>query len=224
MIVVQTGCGLCNSLRVIFSYYAKALHENKKFVVIWRITPASPGHFLDYFKPIDGIEFVDAKDSKNYKIDYGGGQQHKDFPPNYDKLELLDNVVSILNDKRKMLGSYIAVHVRRTDHVKLAIEFNNFTQDEDFFKFIDERIKSRNLYIATDNEDTYNIFKDKYTNSIKLDKIDYNNTTNSLRQTSLLDSVVDLYMCIYAEDFMGSGTSSFSGFIKHNRYKNRILN
>ena len=61
------------------------------------------------------------------------------------------------------------------------------------------------------NEITYNKFKTKYKNRIKFDYHETNN--NRLRKTSLKDSIIDIYMCIYSDDFMGSGWSSFSDLI-----------
>ena len=35
-----------------------------------------------------------------------------------------------------------------------------------------------------------------------------------MRKTSLRDAILDIYMCVSSEKFMGSGYSSFSDFIE----------
>lgn len=60
MIVIQPKGGLCNYLRVIFSYYSKCCKENNELVVIWIKTSPCPGYFLDYFTPIDKVTFYES--------------------------------------------------------------------------------------------------------------------------------------------------------------------
>jgi len=215
MIVIKPVGGLCNYLRVVFSYYKKACNENKKLIVIWEPTYSCPGYFLDYFKPIDNIIFYD-NNLDNYAIDYVGCQILENYDPNYEKLKLLDEIETIVNNKREILGNYIATHIRRTDHIDLAKVNNQFTDDDAFYNFIDKYIENKNLYIATDNEDTFSIFKNKYNDLIK---INYHNTINHWRRTSLKDAVIDIFMCVYADNFMGSGYSSFSILINTLRHE-----
>ena len=206
MIVIKPVGGLCNYLRVVFSYYKKACYENKKLIVIWEPTYICPGYFLDYFKPIDNIIFY-THNLYNYAIDYTGHGILENFEPNYEKLKLLDEIEIIINNKREILGNYIATHIRRTDHTNMAKKNNQFTDDDSFYNFIDKYIENKNLYIATDNEVTFSMFKNRYNDLIK---IDYHNIINHFRKTSLKDAIIDLFMCVYADNFMGSGYSSFS--------------
>ena len=67
------------------------------------------------------------------------------------------------------------------------------------------------IYIATDNKNTYDIFKQKYSNRIKIEYHDVIN--NSLIQTKLEDAIIDIYLCASSEHFKGSGHSSFSDLI-----------
>ena len=53
--VIKPSGGLCNYLRVIFSYYQYAQKINKKLVVIWTVTRFCNGFFLDYFEPVENI-------------------------------------------------------------------------------------------------------------------------------------------------------------------------
>ena len=58
------------------------------------------------------------------------------------------------------------------------------------------------------------MFVSRYPNLIKLSY--HNQVTNQLnhfRQTTLEDSIIDLYMCVYAAKFKGSGWSSYSEMI-----------
>jgi len=207
MIIIKPTGGLCNYLRVVFSYYSKAIHENKRLLVVWETTDACPGYFLDYFKPVDNIIFTNYND--NYRIDYTGCEIHKDFPPNYSLLKVKDTITSLIQKKKEKLGPYIAVHIRRTDHISKAKKNNCFTSDEDFFMYLDKMKDNKSIYIATDNIHTFTLFKNKYGGSIPFE---YHKTRPKylLRRTSLLDAIVDLFMCIEADDFMGSGYSSFS--------------
>jgi hypothetical protein len=213
MIVIKPEGGLCNYLRVIFSYFNIAKQLNKKLVVIWIKTEACPGYFLDYFEPIHNIAFI-YNNNHNFKINYIGFSVHNDFPPSYNELKLRPNIMSIINNKINILGNYIAVHIRRTDHIQSAIINNCYSNDEQFINYININIKDNNLYIATDNINTYNLFKNKYNDKLKFN---YHNSSNRLRQTSLQDAIIDLYMCVYAKDFMGSGWSSFSDLINFSK-------
>ena len=208
MIVIKPVGGLCNKLRVVFSYYLLAKYKNEILIVIWIKCNECPGYFLDYFEPIDGVIFTN--NTQNLKIDYNGCEINKNYPPKYKELKLLPSLFQKIQHKKKLFNNnYIAVHIRRTDHAVLAQKNNSFTTDDDFMNFIEEENNnnSMNLYIATDNKETYNKFADKYKNMVKLS---YHPTINGLRKTTLENSIIDLYMCVYSNQFMGSGWSSFS--------------
>ena len=70
-----------------------------------------------------------------------------------------------------------------------------------------------NIYIATDDEKTYYKFKEKYSNRIKFNFPEKNNK-RSLRQTSLEDAIIDMYVCSFSKYYMGTKRSSFSRVIK----------
>lgn len=222
-IAIYPGGGFCNKLRATLSYYQFAKSQNKTLIVIWDKTSACNGFFLDYFEPIENILFL-QNNRKKYKIFYNGCGIHKDFEFYIiPELKLLPDMIKEVNRRiDKLENNYIAVHIRRTDHIIDAKQNNLYTSDEDFYEFIDNNINENineniqtnnllNLYIATDNKDTYDIFKNKYNNKIK---IDYPiELFNSLRHTSLKESIIDLYMCVYSKNFKGSGWSSFTDTI-----------
>lgn len=210
MITIQPTGGLCNYLRVIFSYYEYTSENNLELNIIWIKTNACPGYFLDYFEPIPHVSFKTEID-KDVKIDYKGCYIMKNFKPKYDKLKLKSYMKKIIFDKVDILNkNYISAHIRRTDHIQLAKRKNVYTTDEHFIDFLDK--SDKNIYIATDNKKTYNKFKEKYQERIKFE---YHQTNDkSLRQTSLQDAIIDIYMCVYSDDFKGSGWSSFSDLIE----------
>jgi hypothetical protein len=217
MIVIKPTGGLCNYLRVVLSYYEYAKSINQKLIVIWKKTDACNGYFLNYFEPIPNIIFTrNITSEKN--INYIGYSNHPDFTPNYKYLKLRPYIKQSIKERINILEkNYIAVHIRRTDHIYMAQLNNSYTHDDDFYSFLD-KFGNKNIYIATDNESTYNEFKQKHKNQVKLE---YHNTDkNVLRHTSLQDAIIDMYMCIYSEHFMGSGFSSFSDTINSLRQIN----
>jgi len=214
VIIIYPTNGLCNKLRVTFSYYQYAKSQNKKLIVIWPITIECAGFFLDYFEPIKNIQFEKTNKYALSNIKYLGNSWHPEYDPSkvfiYSELKPLPSIMNVINNYIKLLESnYIAVHIRRTDHINLATKNNLYTTDEEFIKFIEDN--NRNLYIATDNKDTYDNFYYKYKNRIKI--LLYEQDNNKLRKTSLEESIIDLYMCVYSNNFKGSGYSSFSDLI-----------
>lgn len=210
--IIPTG-GLCNYIRVVFSYNEYAKSINEKLTVIWNVGKACNGFFLDYFEPVPNITFLKSKPD-NVEINYTGGAVYKDNDikgANYSELILLPHIREKINENIKVLGdNYIAVHIRRTDHTKCFKNRKTLTEDEEFIDFIDNT-KDSNLYIATDNANTFNKFKSKYSDRVKIESNTYDE--KKLRQTSLEDAIIDLFMCIFAKDFKGSYWSSFSSQI-----------
>jgi len=218
-IVIKPKGGLCNYLRVVFSYYNYTKSKNLLLIVIWEVTKMCNGYFLDFFKPIKNVIFLRKNNGK--KILYKGNKPKPGFTPLYDELRLKPYLENIINNKKNILeNNYIAVHIRRTDHILLAKKNKKFTTDNEFINFINEN-ESLNLYIATDNIYTYNNFKNKFPEKIKFN---YHQVKNkkSLRRTNLRDAIIDLFMCINANEFKGSGFSSFSSLIKNIR--NNLIN
>lgn len=219
-LVVKALGGLCNKLRVTFSYYKKAISENKKLIIIWIEGWDCPGFFLDYFEPIENITFL--KNLQDLKIDISTCEQHKDFKGTdiYSKLKLLPDLENKVKNNIKLLdNNYVAVHIRRTDNKESIKKSPN----QIFINFI-EKNPTSNVYIATDNRETQNIFVNKYKDKIKIINL-INSKTNPIRATNLEMAIIDLYTCIHASNFQGSYWSAFSDFITLQRnYNNFILN
>jgi hypothetical protein len=208
--IIPTG-GLANRLRVIFSYYRIAVELNNILEVIWKVDDACNGFFTDYFEPVKDIIFYRKNISGN-KVIYKGCHSHPKYQPNYELLKLNPDLQNLIEQKQNTIDSkYIAVHIRRTDHINLAKKINMYTTDDDFVKFIN-KYPEYDIYLATDNRNTQDKFISMYKNRIKfVNLIDKHNT--NLRKTSLRDAIIDVYVCKGAEFFKGSGRSSFSTLI-----------
>ena len=210
MIYIIPTSGLCNYLRVVFSYNEYAKSINEELTVIWKITEACNGYFLDYFEEIPNITFLKNKPD-NVEIHYRGNcvcKKNGIKDANYSELILLPHMKEKINKNIKVLGNnYIAVHIRRTDHIRCFKDKYPLTEDSSFMDFIDNT-KDCNLYIATDNAYTFDIFKSKYSSRVKIVSNTYDE--KKLRQTTLEDAIIDLFTCIFAKDFKGSYWSSFS--------------
>jgi len=105
---------------VVTSYYIKYIkNKDEKLIVIWRNDCLCNGYFLDYFEPIPNVEFVKQND-KTLTINYKGCSR---VGPTTDFtiIKPLPHIMEKINEKRKLLeNNYIAIHVRRTDHIAAA--------------------------------------------------------------------------------------------------------
>lgn len=216
-LVIMPEGGLCNMLRVVFSWYGKARKEGNKLIVCWALSDACNGFFLDYFEPVNNIQFIKGY-SPQVKYDYRGCGVLEEFnnPNMYAALKPKANILSRINANIIELAEthsrgYIAIHVRRTDHISHAITNNKFTTDEDFFEFLDKQPREMNIYLATDNLGTQELYTARYGKRIKAMK--WITPSRTLRQTSLEDAIVDIYTCTRASAFLGSGWSSFTDLI-----------
>lgn len=219
-LVIMPEGGLCNMLRVVFSWYAKAKKERRELIVCWAISDACPGFFLDYFEPIHGIIFIKGYNS-SVKYDYQGCSVLEEFnhPSIYIPLIPKQNIQARIKSNIANLSSsgasFVAIHARRTDHIKDAIANNKFTSDATLFEFLDKQLPSVNIYLATDNLGTQELFKARYGARIKVNK--WIIPRRALRQTTLEDAIIDIYTCVAANFFLGSGWSSFSDLINNLR-------
>jgi len=209
--IIYSNAGLGNRLRVLFSYYY--LYKNNKITMIWDKNKACTGLFLDYFKQLDNVNFID---NISEKIDIKTNSQHSHTKNIfiYKDLKLKDYLQEIINNNIKNLQKYIAIHIRRTDTISCPKKKNAYLSDEEYINFIN-KYPDYNIYIATDNYETqnkfYNLFKDriKIINLIKQPS----KYIPSIRQTSLEDTIIDIYMCVGATMFLGSSYSSLTTLI-----------
>lgn len=210
LIIEPTG-GLCNRLRVIFSYKRLAEEECKKLVVVWKTNEYCNGEFLDHYQEVEGISFVKNCNSEPFYRGCSGLPN-----PDYSDLRVKKEIMEEILRRKSILGAgYISAHIRRTDHVKLAEIKGLYTEDEIFIKFFKEN--SGNIFIATDNPETQIEFKKIFTNRLFIfNEIE---KTERIRMTSLRESIIDINLCIESSNFIGTRYSSFSGFIENLRKK-----
>jgi hypothetical protein len=220
--VIHPVGGLCNHLRVLFSYLAYCKSINKSMIVIWESGSHCPGFFLDYFQPIPNVTFL-KNNTNNYPINYKGFSIHPDYRPEekdiYQDLKLIPSLQSEIEDIVSQISPYIATHIRRTDHITMAKIVNAYTDDQEFISFMNQH-KDLHIYLATDNLGTQTAFYDMYKDRIK--SIEFIKPSNNLRQTDLKQAVKDLFLCIKANHFKGSGYSSFTDLIMAIRRMNAL--
>lgn len=212
---VTPGLGLCNRLKMLFSHYIHMQVTGTIMEMYWVPSWACDGVFLDYFKPLENVTFIQEKNQSaiiNYNKYHPEYIEHRNL---FKDLYLNEQMKKEMEDLWNRIGSpseVVAIHVRRTDHIELAKKNDNYTHDEEFFEFV-ENYPNKKIYLATDNNETQEMFINKYGK----DRIVYNvkiATSESIRQTSVKDAIIDLFACAQAFNFMGSGYSSFSGVIE----------
>ena len=210
--VIKPLGGFGNRIRVVFSYLIYCIQNNKKLYVIWKLDDACNGYYLDYFIPIYNVQFSKIQ---NLKVNYKGEFPYKCSQKDYLlALKLLIPKPSLQKeiDEKKGFDKYNAFHIRRTDHIKLAIKYKKFTTENDFFNFISN--SNLPVYGAFDNYQTQNMFLERYP-AIRYNILIPNN--NLRRKTSLKDSIIDIFVCRDSESFFPSGYSSFSDLIMNLR-------
>jgi hypothetical protein len=212
--------GLSNRIRTILGFLQVCNYYNKKLNVIWIQDNTCNGLFLDYFKHIDNINFVNLQK----KIHYTGQstienicQHYKvkfDIKKLYSNIKLIDRLdkklqVYILKNN---IPNIIGLHIRRTDYTGNIIGkiINGTNSDDDFFEYIDRYSKNKNFFIATDNKETQDIYRSKY----KKQTLFYSKIkkTDNLRQTSLENAIMDIFILSYCKRIKGTNNSSFTEF------------
>ena len=215
-VIVKTQAGLCNRLYVLLSYLKLAQSLNKKLKIHWQPDKFCNGFFLDYFKPIPDVVFERTNPTNNI---FGDGlfSTHPDYADLYaldwNKLIVNDILTQQIEKRIEQLGAnYIAVHISRTDAIRDAIRKGLYTDDNQYIDFIKKNSKNHNLYIATDNTQTVIKFNQIFKSIVKCKSPNMN--VNQVRQTSLDDAIIDIFVCAKANKFMGTKCSSFSQVIE----------
>ena len=223
--------GLNNRLRQVFSYYNYTQKHNLHLTVIWVTNKECNGFFLDYFEPVTGITFL-----KPFQVTNTMKQQiqkeediqkiYKQYTRDLSVLKPKPFIKTIINHRINILNpKYSCMHIRRTDHSKLAQKRKHYTPEKHFEFFSKNKMKqitAIKFYLATDNKYTYR----KYQKILKLPFQYWPSNSKLLRKTDLLATIVDMFVCANATDgFMGSGWSSFSNtiyFLRKQQLKKQI--
>lgn len=197
-LIIKSNSGLANRLRILFFHFK----FYKSIEMVWPVNRYCNGRFLDHFKHINGIRFVDRPCGPLHKFD-GRITSNAD----YSQLLLRDEVLQQVAERLVLLSDgFTAVHIRRTDHSRLARHRRRFSPDENFYEFIEKT--DGPLFVACDCPETQNRFSRRYANRI-VGQSEFE-FPKALRQTSLRTSILDIYTCANASRFLGSGHSTFS--------------
>ena len=239
-IVIEVRAGLCNRLRFLIPFVSLIIEKNNmknKIIIIWPLDEHCNGFYLDYFQKIKNIVFLRNKKSiekfmneEKDNISFIRNINEKRILSHNEKLNIFHKQFFKLNDTiynkikeilKKLSNNYISVHIRRSDldsHLKYKKIYDKRTTDKDFMNFV-EKNKTYNLFIATDNIETQELFLNKYSDRIKYIKI-INKKDKNKRKTDLEDAIIDMFLCICSKKFKGTFYSSFSTFIY--RIRNNI--
>lgn len=225
-IVVLLRHGLANRLRTIVGYLYVAERLGKRIQFHWDINDKEcNGSWEDIFEPLsiitsrsplprDSYDFVGQNTVdriiKNYfpndnRATYSSPWIREIEIEYYSRFRIRPEIITRVNEIVPK-ESFAAVHIRRTDHTILAKEAGKYTSFEKF----DEFLSSYKLaYLATDSRDV----QKKYPLLLRNREIS-KEAASMLRQTSLQDAMVDILVCARADNFMGSGYSSFTHLVK----------
>ena len=224
------NCGLGNRLRALLSYRLISIEGGANLAALWAVSEACPGLFGDVFEPLSGTTILATDGHSSCETAALGVHGVHDFhelvklrrheearcffdltPRKAIRLEVASAALEY--------GTYIALHIRRTDHY--AVEVGVQSKDEEFERFAD-RYPTHTIYLATDNGQTQRRFVERYGATRLRIASSIDETRNwrddsSLRLTSLHSAVVDMFVCVRADVFKGSSFSSFSDAVSHLR-------
>jgi hypothetical protein len=202
--------GLANRLRAIFSRYAPEVGMKVVWTRPWDIAGA---HFLEVFEPVPGIEFIEHPGG-DVEGSWGAAINPDDWHRHYALLRPRPALQEKIDRLRRNLGEYVAIHARRTDHVRLAHREGSFTTDEAFLEWVTGH--DGRVFLATDNWETRTRMAAALPGRVMWQgpmMQSHATQHESRRYNSLGDAVVDLFTCVGARAFMGSAHSSFSELI-----------
>lgn len=213
--IIEPVFGLCNRLRVIFSYNEYAKDRGESLSVIWKTTAACNGHFLDCFQPVANISFVEENTGgAHIKTAWA-----KQATFSLEALRLTPRLYIRLKNRLKMLKpKFAAAHIRRTDIAKFLEEQGiPKKEDQEFLTFFNQN-KIQPCFLATDNPHTQQFFAKQLGD--RLVYYDPIPPTVAQRKTTLETAALDLFTCAAATRFMGTPGSSFTTTIQRLRGKN----
>jgi hypothetical protein len=234
---IVAEAGLCNKLRSLLSYRKVAMQRGRHLIVLWRRGPFCDAAFDQLFELLDGVTFVSAvselEQPHRDALAAAGGEAAAlvyDSHPTIKYTEAEAHMYASLTPLPAIRaavacwlaacgGPFVAVHMRRTDHVAM---FGDRTPDAAFFAFLD-RHEHLSIFLATDNAETQATVLYRYGHRVRLlapigtpPRLSGQAAPDSAeadRHTSVERAVADLFICVEADAFMGSYMSSFSDAI-----------
>lgn len=200
-----TACGgLCNRLRVIFSMWRHCRPLN----VHWPLNKACPARFDSLFEPVPGLT-----------IKYSQVPKLADWScfavctPDFSDLVVQPSIQDQIEKTIQALpASYLAVHIRRTDHPETARNWLRYTEDQEFYDFLD-RHAPLPFFAASDCPAMLRRLQCKYGSRFHHPLPSPTAVQDNSRPTSVEQALVELFVCVNATNFMGSCVSSFSEMI-----------
>ena len=242
-VMIRSTYGLCNQLRVLLSYREACRAAGRTLVLHWQRTAACTTRFCDLFEPMNGCIVIDELVDLDM-VQPGLARLPLDIIPAtpythpsilgtqretsmWSDVQPLQALQKLIDAKLEELGpAFVAVHVRRTDHMteggqkELAKLTGAFTSDESFERFLDAH-RELPIYVATDDRATQERFVARYGARIRArtafgPRPQDGQTAHPAsvhRQTPIAEAVVDLFCCVAAVAFKGTYYSSFSDAI-----------
>lgn len=233
-IAVHVQLGLCNRLRTLFGYRAVARALQVPLFVLWIPDNHCPGHYDECFAPLDDVEMMRDQNEWRRRCEQPNGHVFVGQRPaqavirdcahmladcknkpvvDFCVLKLrsaLQQQVEAFVAKHNKFSDVVGLHVRRTDHTNVAKRgAGRYTTDKDFDALIDGESQTTRFFLATDNAATQQRFAKKYKNRVFWLR-NIQPRRRQLRQTSLHDAVLDLFLLARCQRVHGSVWSSFS--------------
>lgn len=212
--ILRVEGGLCNRIAAILGYRAK----HGPLTVVWPLDDiVAHTPFLDVLQPLEGVTFV--HDGSHDAVDYA---HPKDVPEDWDmayrELKPLVPLPTLT-----MPRPYDAVHIRRTDFHRMVDKYHGVRVPTT------EEIRSwahptRPIWLATDNAQTQHEWRDRWAGRCHIWRqipsgTEEQDEHDRRRHTGLAHAVVDLFMCVGAERFLGSTLhSTFTHTIERLRF------
>lgn len=214
MYIVGSGGGLADRTRVLFSYLQFARSQQQELFMLWEDSNHLSGRYDEVFESVCDVTFIYGKRLQSQykeKISYWGPAPHPDFkwaPLLVCELVPLPSVIEAVRATLDRLQpGFIALHVRRFD-----LEGRTDLMSFDVFdRFLGAKLKpEQKIFLATDATPTQERFREKYGDRIvvfrDIEWLGYYGKKKHIwqRQTDLFHAVVDLFVCAFGDDFLGT--------------------
>jgi hypothetical protein len=201
---------MSNRIQAILSYRSA---QPEPLSVHW--TPDVP-HFLEVFEPLQGVTFEPDPRNGDHQ-DYGiATNAPEDWRKGYAELRPIPPILERVAAFQSTLGTYIAIHVRRTDMTPLAIRIGcPPPSDEDYLTWCTERHGP--VWVATDNGETQRKYQqhlgDRFRSGCVLGGYEVHTEHDHTIHGNMVDSIVDMWMCVGAAECFTQRFGTFSGTI-----------
>lgn len=227
MIAIWLKGGLANRLRTMLGFTYLAERWQRPLYCRWLSNKYCPGPFAECFEPFfrpvrnrlhweyltrvrDSLSLRGNINFADLGRTYGAPISDAQIYELHARLRLRPHIRQLVEEAttRLDIGACIGLHVRRTDHVAIAVrDTGSYADDQCFFEIIEQH-PNASFFLATDNAVTQRQLAARYPGRIR----SYAPIGHSgqLRHTSLTHAVVDAYLLARCQRIYGSAYSSFS--------------